>query len=115
MSFGISAATWAMIGAATAVAGVYVQNENMKKANDLQQQAQNQAVESAKKQATAVENQAQVDAANRVKNNKTANAAAALGNQAAGAAGAGGGTLLTGPQGIDPSSLSLSKSTLLGM
>ena len=32
MSLGLSAATWAMVAAATTAAGVYVQNENARKA-----------------------------------------------------------------------------------
>lgn len=110
---GASVGTAALVGIAAGAA--YNMNEQQKKANQLQEQAQNQAVAQAKQQATAVENQAQVDAANRVKNTKTANAADVLSRQQGGSAGAGAGTMLTGPQGIDMSSLALSKNTLLGM
>lgn len=96
-----------------AAVAAYTIDKNMKKANDLQEKAQQTAVQQAQTQATAVENEAQNQAAQRVKNNKTANAAAVLGNQQPG--GASGGTMLTGPQGIDPTSLSLARNTLLGM
>jgi len=110
---GVSLGTAAAIGIGAAAA--YNMNEQQKKANQLQEQAQNQAVKQAQQQATAVENQAQVEAANRVKNTKTANAADVLSRQQGIAGGAGAGTMLTGPQGIDMSSLALSKNTLLGM
>lgn len=116
MAFGISAATWAMIGAATAASvTVYNADKQAKKANEMQQQAQTQAIEQTKIQATATENQAQVQAAGRVKNNKSADASSIMADAQARMGGGGGGTMLTGPQGIDPAALSLSKNTLLGM
>lgn len=109
MSFAITAVV------ATVATSAYLINKEQKRANELQEQAQQQAVRDAKAQATATENQAQVSAANRVKNNKTADASAIMADAQARMGAGGSGTMLTGPQGIDPSALSLSKSTLLGM
>jgi FKBP-type peptidyl-prolyl cis-trans isomerase len=109
MSFGISAATWAMIGAATAVAGTYVQNENAKKANEIQQQAMNNAKQSALKQ------EALSDQAFNKANAKTPDVASIMSGASQSARAGGGGTMLTGPQGIDMAALNLGKNTLLGM
>lgn len=102
-----------MVG--VAAGAVYNIDKNMKEANDLQAKAQKQAIADSEKQAKAVEMQAQASAAERVKANKTPDAAATMAAQSASARGANGGTMLTGPQGVDPSALSLSKNTLLGM
>lgn len=67
--------------------------------------AQNKAANQARSEADQAFNRA---------NPKKPNVAEMLyGNQAAGSAGAGS-TMVTGPQGIDPSTLSLGKTTLLG-
>lgn len=71
---------------------------------DLQKKAQEQALAQAKAQADLQ------DQANNRAAAKAPNVAALLmGNK-----GATGGTLLTGPQGVDPSKLLLGKNTLLG-
>lgn len=109
MSFGISAATWAMVAAATTVAGVYVQNENARKANDIQQQAMNNAKQAALKQEAAS------DQAYNKANAKTPDIASIMSGASQSARAGGGGTMLTGPQGVDMSALNLGKNTLLGM
>lgn len=109
MSFGISAATWAMVAAATTAAGVYVQNENAKKANEIQQQAMQDAKQRAQKQEAAS------DQAFNKANAKTPDIASIMSGASQSARSGGGGTMLTGPQGIDMSALNLGKSTLLGM
>lgn len=109
MSFGISAATWAMIGAATAVAGTYVANENAKKANDIQAQAMQDAKKAALKQ------EAQADQAFNKANAKSPDVASIMSGASQSARSGGSGTMLTGPQGIDMAALNLGKNTLLGM
>ena len=108
MSLGISAATWAMVAAATTAAGVYVQNENARKANDIQEQAMRNAKQAALKQ------EALSDQAFNKANAKTPDVASIM-SGASQSARSGGGTMLTGPQGIDMSALNLGKNTLLGM
>lgn len=75
--------------------------------------AQNKAQNEARSRAQAQANQAE-QATNRA-NQKRPDAAAIL--DAATQAGKGGasGTMLTGPQGVDPNALNLGKNTLLGM
>lgn len=106
MSFGWTAATWVAIGAAatSAVGTAYSTDKarsNSNKAND-------QAIDAAKA------NAADADRANNAANAKTPDSAAMLAaNLAAGKSGAAG-TMLTGPGGVDPSQLTLGKSSLLG-
>jgi FKBP-type peptidyl-prolyl cis-trans isomerase len=109
MSFGISAATWAMVAAATTVAGVYVQNESARKSNNLQQEAMQNAKQAALKQEAAS------DQAFNKANAKTPDVASIMSGASQSARSGGGGTMLTGPQGIDMAALNLGKSTLLGM
>jgi len=79
---------------------------------DSSRKASNKANDAAK--ANALENQKQADEANNRANAKTPDSAAAMAaNVLAGKAGQSG-TMLTGPQGVDPTSLTLGKSTLLG-
>ncbi len=110
LALGASASTAAAVGvgvytaAATVGASMYSANQ----AKGAQQDANNQATAAAKVQAD------QADQANNRANAKgpdiggmdSANSMAAKGGQS--------GTLLTGAQGVDPKSLLLGKSTLLG-
>ena len=94
--------------AAAAVAGTaiaYSQGQSQKKAARA---ANDQAQAQANKQAKAAE-----EATNRA-NQKTANIDGALGAAAASNGAGASGTMLTGPQGIDASALTLGKNTLLG-
>lgn len=103
MSGAVTAAV-VVAGAATAYSA-YQQN----KATKQQASAQREAAKQAETQAA----QAERDFNSR--NQKKPNAGAALaGNQQAALAG-NAGTMLTGPAGVDPSTLQLGKSTLLGM
>ena len=106
MSFAWTAATWVAIGTAatTAAATIYT--------TDKARQASNQANDIAK--TNALNTQQQSDEANNRANAKSPDSAAMLSaNMMAGKAGQSG-TLLTGPQGVDPSQLTLGKTTLLG-
>lgn len=90
--------------AAAAVAGAAIAYNNG--------QAQKKAAEKARQQAEA--NAKNADEATNRANTKRADTGAALDSATqAGKAGASG-TMLTGPQGIDPAALNLSKNTLLG-
>lgn len=101
MSGGATAVMAAVAGAAIA----YNNGQEQKKAAE---KASQQAEANAKKQEKAAD-----EATNRA-NTKRADTGAALDSATqAGKAGASG-TMLTGPQGIDPAALNLSKNTLLG-
>lgn len=93
--------------AVMAVASVY-QAVTAHKAASAQQDAQNQALQNQSQQ-SALQDQA----INRA-NPKQPNTAAAQSAMQQGAKGGPSGTMLTGPSGVDPSTLSLGKSTLLG-
>ena len=101
MSFGWSAAVWTAIGVGVSTA-VAVDSA------DAQRKAGNQAKDAAR--ATAL----QADEANNRANSRKPDSAASL--AAAMLAGKSGqsGTMLTGPQGVAPSTLLLGKSSLLG-
>lgn len=105
MSFGISAATWAMVGAAVG-AGVSIYNG--------QQAAKNQksAMEQAKQAAANQEQLAQQEM-NRANQKRPDTMSLLSAAQQAGKAGPSG-TMLTGAQGINAGALPLGKSTLLG-
>ena len=105
MSFGWTAATWLAIGATTTAAATIYNGEQSRKAQNT---ANDQAIANAKSQQLAA------DEANNRANAKSPDSSAAL--TAAMLAGKSGqsGTMLTGPQGIDPNTLSLGKTTLLG-
>lgn len=108
MSLGISAATWAAIGATAAVASTYVAYDSAKKAAENQNAQLEIARDSAKKQAE------QSDQAINRANQKTPDVASIMSGAARDAKSGGGGTMLTGPNGVDPSALQLSKTSLLG-
>lgn len=108
MSLGISAATWAAIGATAAVASTYVSYDAAKKSAENQNAQLALAKESAQKQADASD-----QAINRA-NQKTPDVASILSGGQRDAKGGGSGTMLTGPAGVDPSTLALSKTSLLG-
>ena len=94
--------------AAAAVAGTVVSIYNGQEQKKTAEKASQQAEANAKKQEKAAD-----EATNR-SNTKRADTGAALDSATqAGKAGASG-TMLTGPQGIDPAALNLSKNTLLG-
>lgn len=105
MSFGWTAATWLAIGAVTTgVSTIY---------NGIQSnKAQSRSLAESKRQAAA--SQQASDQANNKANSKSPDVSGLLG--AAGRASGGGqaGTLLTGPQGLASTQLTLGKSTLLG-
>lgn len=94
--------------AAAAVAGAAIAYNNGQEQKKAAEKASRQAEANAKKQEKAAD-----EATNRA-NTKRADTGAALDSATqAGKAGASG-TMLTGPQGIDPAALNLSKNTLLG-
>ncbi len=105
MSFGVSAAAWAAVAAATVAVGTYAQYDAAKDAAKDQKRAQNQA----RADAAAAEVRRDQDF-NRL-NKKKPNV---QGIMDANAASAGSSTMLTGPQGVDPNALLLGKQTLLG-
>jgi len=95
--------------AAAAVAGTVIAYQNGQDAKDAANRSSQQAQANADKQMKSAD-----EATNRA-NQKRPDTSAILGAaQQAGKAGASG-TMLTGPTGIDPSTLQLGKSTLLGM
>lgn len=98
----------AVVSAVAAVAGAAVSYQNGQEQKKSAEASMNQA----KANALKVEKQADQDN-NRI-NQKKPDTSAIL--AAASQAGKGGvaGTMLTGPQGIDPNALSLGKNTLLG-
>ena len=94
--------------AAAAVAGTVVSIYNGQEQKKSAEKAASQAQANAQKQEKAAD-----EATNRT-NSKRADTGAALDSATqAGKAGASG-TMLTGPQGIDPAALNLGKNTLLG-
>ena len=103
----MSGATTAVLATA-AVVGTAVAYQNGRDQKKAAERAAQQAEANAKKQEKAAD-----EASNRA-NSKRADTGAALDLATqAGKAGASG-TMLTGPQGIDPAALNLSKNTLLG-
>ena len=103
----MSGAATAVIAAA-AVAGAAIAYDNGQEQKKAAEKASHQAQANAQKQEKAAD-----EATNRA-NTKRADTGAALDSATqAGKAGASG-TMLTGPQGIDPAALNLSKNTLLG-
>jgi hypothetical protein len=105
MSFGWGTAIWTAISVgASAAATTYSADVARKSAN----QANDQAIKAAKANAQAA------DEANNAANAKSPDAAAMMAaNLAAGKAGASG-TMITGPGGVDPNSLTLGKTSLIG-
>ena len=103
----MSGATSAVMAVA-AVAGAAISYQNSHEQKKSAEKAASQAQANAQKQEKAAD-----EATNRA-NTKRADTGAALDSATqAGKAGASG-TMLTGPQGIDPAALNLSKNTLLG-
>jgi len=97
-----------IVMAAVSALGTVVAHNNGQEQKKAAERASQQAEANAKKQEKAAD-----EATNRA-NTKRANTGAALDSATqAGKAGASG-TMLTGPQGIDPAVLNLSKNTLLG-
>lgn len=109
MSFGLTAATWLAIGSIASVAvgaGAAVYNANASR------KAQDTAQDQAKAQAATTQAQA-TNATNRANAQGPDSASMLSSAMLAGQSGQGS-TMLTGSQGIDPSQLSLGKSSLLG-
>ncbi len=101
-------ATAVWVSAAAAVAGAAVSYQN---GQDQKKAAERSAQQA---QANALKQEKAADEANNRANQKRANTAGILDAAAqSGKAGASG-TMLTGPQGIDPNLLNLGKTTLLG-
>lgn len=103
MSGAILAVT-AVTAAATVGASIYSGRKQEKQARAASEQAQRNADNQAK---------AAEEATNKAEQ-KTANAAARLDEAALAGKSGVSGTMLTGPQGVDPSQLMLGKNTLLG-
>lgn len=105
MAFGISATAWAaMATAAAAATSVYQGNEAQKAQKRAQQQAKTDA------DRTALDAERANNKANAKSPDTQAILDAALMSGKTGASG----TMLTGPGGVDPGSLQLGRSTLLG-
>jgi len=105
MSFGITAVVLA--GSAIAYSA-YTASQNAAKSQAMQSQAMQQAKVIADQQATT-----QTEQINRA-NAKSPDSGALLAANQQSAKGGQSGTMLTGPAGIDPNTLSLGKSSLLG-
>lgn len=111
-----------MSGVVTAVAtvavgaySVYSSEKQAKAQASAQQQAQQQALQQQQQQATQAQQQAsQAQQAMNAQNQKQPNSGAILSRAQQAGRGGQSGTMLTGPQGVDPSSLTLGKNTLLG-
>lgn len=105
MSFGT-----AMGYAALAISAysAYSQNQNAKKALSQQESAQRQAEQNALKQEKAA------DEANNAAAMKSPDTAAMMSSAMLSGRAGQSGTMLTGPQGVSPKALSLSKNTPLG-
>jgi len=109
MSMSMTAVAWAGFAvAATTAYSAYSASQNAAKANATQQQAMQQAKGIADQQATV-----QTEQINKA-NAKSPDVGALLSANQQNAKGGQSGTMLTGPGGIDPSVLSLGKSSLLG-
>ena len=106
MSFGWAAATWLAITATTAAVATtaYSMDQQRKMSNT----ANDRALAAAKKT-----QQASDEATNRA-NSKSPDSAALMSANILAAKGGQSGTMLTGPSGVDPGSLTLGKSSLLG-
>ena len=100
-SFGWTSAVWTAISAVGAVAGVI-------SSADTARRTGNMAKDAAKANAMAAD-----QAMNRANQKSPDTAAAMAANVLSGKAGQSG-TMLTGAQGVDPNSLTLGKTTLLG-
>ena len=97
-----------VVMAVAAVAGAAISYQNSQEQKKSAEKAASQAQTNAQKQEKAAD-----EATNRT-NTKRADTGAALDSATqAGKAGASG-TMLTGPQGVDPAALNLGKNTLLG-
>ena len=105
MSFGWTAATWLAISAATVATTTAV-------TIDANRKASNTANDQAK--ANALKTQQASDQANNRANAKSPDSAALMSANMLAAKGGQSGTMLTGPSGIDPGSLTLGKTSLLG-
>lgn len=108
MSLALSATTWAAIGAAAAVAGTAYTVYSGERAASAQSEAMKRAKTAADAQAT------QADQAMNKANPKRPDIGALLAGNAMSAKAGVGGTMLTGPTGVDPAGLTLGRNTLLG-
>ncbi len=96
--------TAAVIAGVSTAASVYSSNQQKQQAKGAQYQAQQAALKQEKQM------EQQINAANKKRVNTNALLDSASQSARAGASG----TMLTGPQGVDPSMLTLGKTTLLG-
>lgn len=110
LALGASASTAAAVGtmAYIGAGSMAMQAYGANKAADAQSQANATATSNATKAAD------QADQANNRANGKSPDIGATLSRNTLGAKGGQSGTMLTGPQGVDPKTLLLGKSTLLG-
>ena len=108
MSFGLTAATWAAIGTTVAAVGVADSVYNGVKSSEAQKASMQQAQQAAQTTAT------QADEANNAANAKAPNTAAQMAAAILAGKAGNSSTLLTGGSGVDPTSLTLGKSSLLG-
>lgn len=104
----VATSTALLVAAAATAASAYVSYEQGEKARASQEVAGRQAADQAKKQADQAEQS--INRANAKRPDTNAMLSATAQASKAGA----GGTMLTGPMGIDPAALQLGKNTLLG-
>lgn len=108
MALGISAAAWAAVAATATIVGtaysIYNGQQNANAQRDAAAQAQANA------NAQLLSSQQALNRANQKQPDTSAILSAAMQSGRMGASG----TMLTGPQGINPSTLNLGKTTLLG-
>jgi type II secretory pathway pseudopilin PulG len=107
---GITAAVAAVVGTTYAVYSGEQAKDRQKDALRQQEQVQQQQLTQAKEAAST--SQQNINKANQRRPNTQAIMADT--QMASGGGGSGSGTMLTGPQGIDPQQLALGKNTLLG-
>jgi len=122
MSFGITAATWAMGAAAAMAVNTVVQYKASQDAADANQRAFEQQKQA---QANNQENMRRQIGMQEQEYNKRNARTPDAGNMlasaqqaakaASGGPGGAGSTMLTGPSGVDPAALNIGRNTLLGM
>lgn len=105
---GVTAAVAAVVGTTYAVYSGEQAKDRQKEAMRQQETAQRQQLEQATKQAET--SQQNINKANQ----RRADTAAVMADTQMASGGGASGTMLTGPQGIDPQQLALGKNTLLG-
>lgn len=104
MSFGWSAAAWMAVSTAVGAAASVVQADKARRSQNQANDAARARAEQLAAATTRAENKA----------GKAPDLGALLGTNALANKSGAGSTLLTGPQGVDPSRLTLGRNTLLG-